>query len=566
MGLDSTWRPLAALLLSGVFVAVACQVDDRRLVTGESNDGSGGTSSGTRTNSASSGPSAMSATGSGGLSAGNGSGTTSTQSGASTGGADGGSGGSDSTGGNGNSGTAGTGGTDSGEVQRTCTPVLATSTTITSFTDWSGQRWGGTGIDGTLSGGIFLFGEDDEQTLTLEMDIDTSAGLLNIAGSIESYGGFGLWWDVRQGDGFGCNDCCVDASDCEGISFEIVGSDVPVQLRPRLQNHSTMPREGEPPRGGCLFESEETKYQECVYPSGPTIVVDDSPTTVRVPFSDFDSGRPSVEGGAHTEIIGLQWEFDWKPGTTDPYPVDVTISNIQFYGGDECGSAEPVIPEGACAPILSDAEVCAETAVATGSAPLIEDFEDGDDVSPASDGRSGGIWWWSGDDDADTVVSPPLGALVVEDLETPRGDSTRAFHTSGTTDSWGAVAGVRLAEWIDESTLACYDATAYTGISFWARGEGRLELKLGTAVPKAAAQGGACTASCTEADCKCCNTEHVAHFTVSDEWQRYSARWDDLTVVYGAQSYFDEAELVTLAFGFNGPTWDIWIDDIEFTK
>ncbi len=547
----SGWLALA-LLASTVS---HCSVDDRTLTNNGNLTSTGGGSNSTGDSD------------SGGT-------TTGSDSGGS-GGASGGSGGNDSTettttasssSSTSSTGSSGSGGAPDDTVKSMCTAVAASSPVIADFGGWHANRFGGDGFDGTLSGGGFVYGLDSDGNLSLDFEVDSDAGSVTVAGTVEDYAGFGLWFDVRQGDGFACADCCLDAGDCTGISFEISGTDG-ISVRPILQGYSTYPKEGTPPKGGCLFTSEDTKYDDCQFPKGPALDMTSSPETVEVPFSAFDTGVPEVIGGAKREVIGLQWEFDWTRGD-DAYPVELTLSNVQFYGGDGCGSAARVIPAGSCEPILTDADLCDDVVTAAGDAPVIDDFEDGDDLSYSGDGRDESAWYFTGDSEGASQLSPPSGTFVVQDLEQPRDGSMRAFHSVGDPAQW-AVAGVFLPPWVGDDTHDCYDASAYTGIGFWARGSGFVTARADMLKTMPVADGGACSAACDAEDCMCCRNQYQKQFELTDDWQYYAVPWEDLQVSI-TQTRFDLSQLVSISFVFDGYAeadgehWDSWLDDVGF--
>ncbi|HTV17257.1 MAG TPA: hypothetical protein VMG12_01260, partial [Polyangiaceae bacterium] len=129
--------------------------------------------------------------------------------------------------------------------------------------------------------------------------------------------------------------------------------------------------------------------------------------------------------------------------------------------------------------------------VGSGRDGLIDDFEDNNSQISVRDGRNG-FWHIVRDGSADAQISPDEPPLPESNgLNSSRG----AMHVTGSgfTD-WGAGLSMEL-----RSTVLPFDASAYQGIRFWARGEPSLRLVL---LQQNLATGDRCT-TCPQSSSEC---------------------------------------------------------------
>jgi len=202
---------------------------------------------------------------------------------------------------------------------------------------------------------------------------------------------------------------------------------------------------------------------------------------------------------------------------------------------------------------------CLRTA-GSGSALLIDDFEDGNGEILVHDGRIG-RWDIENDNSAGGTQQPPEGAVI----PTAQGanGSARALQTfgDGFTD-WGALIGVALNQPLDRA--AClYDASLYTGVTFQARS--RLSNIVRFNVPIAATlpveDNGTCTGSCYD--------YHGISLTLSPSWSSYTVTWTQLAQDdFGTPAAFDPATVQWLHFEVDSSEmpFDFEIDDLGFTR
>ena len=193
------------------------------------------------------------------------------------------------------------------------------------------------------------------------------------------------------------------------------------------------------------------------------------------------------------------------------------------------------------------------TAIGNGSAPLIDDFEDGNLSLLTNDGRSGS---WSSWADGTGTLTPDV---TVSDIADGLAGSTKALNFGGNGfTGWGAGAGPTF------YAAGCYDFSAYTGVSFYAKGTGLLRMAVATADTHEFYD---CDAMVEE----CSNHYHAPDITLGSDWTQYSYTWDQLAQpAWGPAKPFDQTKGVSLSFSHladagGGPDFDIWLDDLSFT-
>ncbi len=106
-----------------------------------------------------------------------------------------------------------------------------------------------------------------------------------------------------------------------------------------------------------------------------------------------------------------------------------------------------------------------------------------------------------------------------------------------------------------------YDASAYKGIIFWAKGNGNLRVELSQKAFVPTANGGSCTDSCWNV-----YGSRAAQGTLSmTDWKQVTIPFGTLTRDNGSTTpAFDPSQLMGIAFKHEGSTFDFWIDDVEF--
>ncbi len=221
----------------------------------------------------------------------------------------------------------------------------------------------------------------------------------------------------------------------------------------------------------------------------------------------------------------------------------------------ELSALSPVKPVSPATPVASGVAPftrCAPALVAEGGNPLIDDFEDGDAHAPMLEHRAG---QWLTYNDGTSNESPPPGTPFSA-LRIPggRGDSHFGVHnTGGKFSKWGASLSLTL------NPHHCYDASAYAGIQFWARGRGEIRAVVKVTQVVTEEFGGTCQHDCFDV--------HAKTIKLSKQFEHVTVRWDELSQVgFGEQVPFDPHSLDGIEFAVRPEQtpFDFWIDDVSF--
>lgn len=191
---------------------------------------------------------------------------------------------------------------------------------------------------------------------------------------------------------------------------------------------------------------------------------------------------------------------------------------------------------------------CAHRLHADGTAPLIDDFEDGNERSLPFEGR-GQRWILVLDTDPEGAAR----SLVPQPVPDPSRANHWAMHLAGPElRSWGAQAMLSF------FPHACYDASAYAGITFRAKGPGRIFVGAEGVRQTPRKWGGTC-----ETDCY---NDHVARVNLGRDWQTFELVWADLHQRGYEGEPLDVTSVSNLLFLVRAEDtpFDVWIDDVAF--
>jgi endoglucanase len=182
-----------------------------------------------------------------------------------------------------------------------------------------------------------------------------------------------------------------------------------------------------------------------------------------------------------------------------------------------------------------------------GPLSMIDDMEDGDLSILSRDGRQGS--WLAFDDGSGTRTD-----LKTQPVDRP--GSKNALCISGQDfNTWGG--GIRV--WLNGiDTRELYDASRYTGITFWARGlptDFRINLVDDYSDP---------------AGQKCASCYDHFHFTFTPnaDWKQYTFKWSDAAQSGSGdpQPHVCPSAMYAMQFTWSANTaFDICIDDLAFT-
>ena len=235
---------------------------------------------------------------------------------------------------------------------------------------------------------------------------------------------------------------------------------------------------------------------------------------------------------------------------SSPKPAEVAAEHVSTLATTPPHAAAPP-----SSPVPSSPPACVELVIAKGDAPLIEDFEQEDSWVLAADGRKGS--WITYDDGTGKQVPPSRSALFPSRIPGGRATSKRGLHVSGSHfTQWGVTFGTELAD------AACYDASAYAGIEFWAKGPGEIRVGLQMIDVQDVKYGGLCQTDCYDT--------HRKVVELTPTFRKYVVRWDDLRQLYAARVpvAFNPRRVRFLEFGIapESTPFDVWLDDVSFVR
>ena len=213
----------------------------------------------------------------------------------------------------------------------------------------------------------------------------------------------------------------------------------------------------------------------------------------------------------------------------------------------------PAQPTASAARAISpEFQPCTPAVRADGIAPLIDDFEDGDTRIAPLEHRAG--FWSTSNDGTGNQVPAPGGVFPMSRIPGGRGTSQFALHVRGGKFSkWGMLLSA------DLSARRCYDASAYGGLAFWARGRGHVDIiaKMTQTAPEE--YGGSCTHDCYDG--------HRKTVDLSSDWHEERITWAELKQKgFGPPLPFDPHSLLAIEFNLvpEQTPFDYWIDDLRF--
>jgi hypothetical protein len=187
---------------------------------------------------------------------------------------------------------------------------------------------------------------------------------------------------------------------------------------------------------------------------------------------------------------------------------------------------------------------------------LIDDLEDGDAFIVPAGGRVGN-WYTVNDGTGDQTpgleFAPTLGGAT---------DSAYCAATHGADfTEWGAKLGVYLNHPGADAPAGTFDASAYRGIRFYARGNVTVLATVNVMAARGMDIGGACDATLGG-----CNDYHGKQIALDPVWREYDIAFASLTQEgWGQAIAFEPATLVAIDFSVpRGPSFDFAIDNLIF--
>jgi hypothetical protein len=189
---------------------------------------------------------------------------------------------------------------------------------------------------------------------------------------------------------------------------------------------------------------------------------------------------------------------------------------------------------------------------------MIDNLDDNDGRIIMTAGRQGP--WHSFNDTNGGNQQPPINGTFMPTSGGANG-TPYAVHTTGSGYQYGGVGfDLNNATTTPESPQSmAYDASAYNGLTFWAKGSGtlRVEFSMRSFVPTD--RGGTCTTNCW-------NVYGANTPTLTGSWQQITITFTSLVREDGSTSpAFTPAELMDISFKA-GSTFDFWVDEVAFTR
>ncbi|HEX2673749.1 MAG TPA: carbohydrate binding domain-containing protein [Polyangiaceae bacterium] len=193
---------------------------------------------------------------------------------------------------------------------------------------------------------------------------------------------------------------------------------------------------------------------------------------------------------------------------------------------------------------------CIADNVVVAPADIIDDFEDGDFTVAQLGGRNGN-WYVYSD-------KTPAGTLGFDVVGIARGASLKGIHTKGKDfTNWGSGMGVNM----QASGTTGYNASAYSGVTFWARAAAAQSVLVVFPDVDTDPTGGLCTS---------CDHHYNKAVQVSTGWQRFTVNFADLALEGGTvpqPTAFKPEGLISVQFRFApGQNYELFIDDLAFLK
>ena len=183
-----------------------------------------------------------------------------------------------------------------------------------------------------------------------------------------------------------------------------------------------------------------------------------------------------------------------------------------------------------------------------------------------------GYWDWS--NDGTGMVTPASTATLMTSAPGANG-TAMSLHVSATGHTgWGAALAAEL------SNGCPFDASAYGGISFWAKGtstvaEGTNKLLVLVGMPEfiPTENGGFCNDTVMPPDMNC-YARHRVLIDLAPDWKQYTIAWTDLaapTYLVGGPA-FNPNRIRDIVFNASGPSpamtpvasFDFYVDELKF--
>lgn len=189
----------------------------------------------------------------------------------------------------------------------------------------------------------------------------------------------------------------------------------------------------------------------------------------------------------------------------------------------------------------------------------IDDCEDGTNQVKVQKGRNG--YWYTFIDKQGSTISPPAGHTFIMSKGGLNGSMYAAQFLgkmSSTGDPLYSGAGFNFTD-----PKGQYDASAYTGVSFYAKAGSSSVKAVRLKVPDVSTDPDGKV--CTE-----CFNDFGADLTLTDQWKQFVIPFSDMAQMEGwgapHPKGIDKSKIYSMQWQVNSPgaEYDVWVDNIAF--
>jgi len=206
-----------------------------------------------------------------------------------------------------------------------------------------------------------------------------------------------------------------------------------------------------------------------------------------------------------------------------------------------------------------------------GSTPneSIDDMEDGDSEILLTGPRNG-YWYVGGDLTVGATLTPPPSKFAMSALGAGERSEYAAHVKAVGYDDWGSVMGFNFIELLTK--VNPYDASAYCGVEFWGKAAAATTVRFRVPDIDTHQSGGVCKdPGTTGVNGTACYDHFGKSLSFTAAWQPFSVKFADL--VQTGSGYHppddklkaDKLMAVEWALPGTGKTYEIWIDDVQFS-
>ncbi|HET9931729.1 MAG TPA: carbohydrate binding domain-containing protein [Polyangiaceae bacterium] len=268
------------------------------------------------------------------------------------------------------------------------------------------------------------------------------------------------------------------------------------------------------------------------------------------------SGGTSTASGGKTETVGSGGVGTGQGGKATGGGGEMTASGGAMASGGSGGGAGP--KGGASGSGGGNASGGAPPLVTE----MIDDMEDGDGRILMMNGRQGP--WHTFNSGESTQM--PAGPSITPEMAGANG-SMLAMHTSGKGFAYAGIGfDLSNADTAPESAQSkAYDASAWTGVVFMAKGGPSASAKLRIEIPMRdfvpSDRGGTCSGSCWNV------YGFQMPMALGSSWQEVKVPFSSLVREDGStKPAFDSKQIMSISFKQQKDDFDFWIDDVRFYK